>query len=62
MAEEYPTQEHAVAALARAANAKPSEAAEIRRAVREQYPDLPSSQGDGMSAAAQATRRSGRRT
>lgn len=56
----YPidTKARAVSALARAkANATPAEQAQVRAAVKAAYPNLPSSQGAGRSAAAKANRK-----
>jgi hypothetical protein len=60
----YPIEDkpHAVAALARvAANGTPAEKAQVRAAVKAQYPDLPSSKGKGPSAAAAHNQRTARR-
>lgn len=60
----YPIEDkpHAVAALARVAtNGTASEKAEVRAAVRKQYPDLPSSKAKGKSQAAAHNQRVDRR-
>ena len=56
-ADAYPinTRERAGNALARVEqNGTPAEKAKVRAAVKRAYPDLPSSQGKGQSAAAKA--------
>ena len=56
-ADAYPinTRARAANALARVEqNGTPAEKAKVRAAVRRKYPDLPSSQGEGSSAAARA--------
>jgi len=63
-ADAYPvdTKGRAVSALARVeANGTPAEKRQVRAAVRKAYPDLPSSQGKGKSAAAAHTRKVNRR-
>jgi len=63
-ADAYPinTRGRAVSALSRVqANGTPSEKATVRAAVARKYPDLPSSQGKGGSAAAAHHRRTARR-
>lgn len=60
----YPIEDkpHAVAALARVAkNGSPAEKTQVRAAVRKQYPDLPSSKGQGKSQAAAHNQRTARR-
>ena len=62
-ADAYPVQDkaHAANALSRvAANGTPAEKKKVRAAVKKKYPDLPSSQGKGDSAAAKAKPRSGK--
>jgi hypothetical protein len=57
-ADAYPIQDraHGANALSRvAANGTPAEKAKVRAAVKRKYPDLPSSKGEGQSAAAKAT-------
>ena len=57
-ADAYPIQDraHAANALSRvAANGTPAEKAQVRAKVKSKYPDLPSSQGKGSSAAAKAS-------
>ncbi len=54
-ADAYPIQDkaHGANALSRvSANGSPAEQAKVRAAVKRKYPDLPSSQGKGDSAAA----------
>jgi len=56
-ADAYPvnTRARGANALARvAANGTPAEKAKVRAAVKSKYPDLPSSKGEGKSAAATA--------
>ena len=63
-ADAYPvnTPGRAKSALSRvAANGTPAEKAKVRAAVKKKYPDLPSSQGKGQSAAAKTAKpRSGK--
>lgn len=59
---DYPinTRGRAVAALARVAtDGTPTEQAKVRAAVRNRYPTLPSSQGNGRSQAAAHNKRAG---
>jgi hypothetical protein len=61
-ADAYPinTRARGANALARVAQfGTPAEKAKVRAAVRAKYPDLPSSKGQGSSAAAKAKPRSG---
>jgi hypothetical protein len=56
-ADAYPIQDkaHGANALSRvAANGTPEQKAKVRAAVKRKYPDLPSSKGEGQSAAAKA--------
>ena len=58
----YPIQDksHAIAALAKVEqHGSPTEKAKVRRAVKQQYPNLPSSGGKGGSAAAKHNRLQG---
>jgi hypothetical protein len=60
-ADAYPvnTRKRAANALSRvAANGTPAEKAKVRAAVKRQYPDLPSSKGQGSSAAAKSAPKS----
>ena len=63
-ADAYPIHDkkHGANALSRvAANGTPAEKAKVRAAVKKKYPDLPSSQGKGQSAAAKTAKpRSGK--
>ena len=57
-ADAYPvdTRAHGANALSRVTtNGTPAEKAKVRAAVKRKYPDLPSSKGEGQSAAAKAT-------
>jgi hypothetical protein len=56
-ADAYPIHDraHGANALSRvAANGTPAEKSKVRAAVKRKYPDLPSSKGEGQSAAAKA--------
>lgn len=62
-ADAYPIHDkaHGANALSRvAANGTPAEKAKVRRAVKTKYPDLPSSKGEGQSAAAKEKPSSGK--
>ena len=60
-ADAYPVQDraHGANALARVEqNGTPAEKAKVRAAVKRKYPDLPSSKGEGSSAAAKSSKSS----